>query len=393
MKRLVSSVIIISFFLVFAQFVFKSATQLRGPAIDFEILYLAGKQVLKGDNPYLVLGSDIFRYPPPILLIFAPLAALPIIPSQALWFLASLASFILGSYLLFKIADHINGKFSLIGKWQLWLIYLLLCLRFFPLRHNLGSGQVNTFLFLLLVLVFFLQLKRKEFASSLALALAIGLKVTPLIFVLVLFLQKKYKSLLWVFLGLVALVVITAIAISPNIFSQYQTVAGTYLDFGISRYQNQALTGFLNRVFINPGFVLGVYFAALTVFLLFFVHSFRSLRKSNFLKTVVLWNTSILAMLIFSPFAWQFHFTLAIFPLFMTTCLAAKTRSSYKAFLVIAFSYVLMGSNIRDPLVYQAWGILGSLILSHTLLGAILLLFLNLDFLRRTKDRVIHSAP
>lgn len=382
MKRLISAVIIILFFLVFAQFVFKSVTQLKGPAIDFKILYLAGKQVLKGDNPYLILGSDIFRYPPPILLIFAPLAALPIIPSQALWFLTSFASFILGSYLLFKITDHINGKFYLIGKWQFWLIYLLLCLRFFPLRHNLGSGQVNTFLFLLLVLAFFLQLKKKEFVSSLALALAIGLKITPLIFVLVLFLQKKFKSLLWVFVSLVALVVITAIVINPDVFSQYQTVTGTYLDFGISRYQNQALTGFLNRAFINSELILGIYFAALTAFLLFFVHSFKNLGRSDFLKTIVLWNTSILAILIFSPFAWQFHFVLAIFPLVTSVYLALRLKMSSWSFLAIACSYLLMAWNFKNPLFFQSFGVTGAVFLSHTFFGALALLVLNFYFLK-----------
>ena len=108
---------------------------------------------------------------------------------------------------------------------------------------------------------------------------------------------------------------------------------------------------------------------------LLFVH--KRLVKSSFSPSTLLWNLSILFMLIFAPFAWQYHFAIIIFPLVVTAFLGYKMKLSYRFFSLLVLSYLLIGWNIKNPTSYINSGLVGAVILSHTFIGTTLLLFLN----------------
>lgn len=139
--------------LIITQFIFANIKLLKipAPAQDFEVFYLSGQQVINKQNPYLQLGKDIVRNPPPALLLFSLFPLFPVLVSQTLWFIASMVLFILGSFILFKILGILDkDKLFNVNNWKLWVFYLSLVFLFFPFRYNLGSGQVNNLLFLLL---------------------------------------------------------------------------------------------------------------------------------------------------------------------------------------------------------------------------------------------------
>lgn len=378
-KNFIPLLIISIFTLITAQFFISNVKLLKipTPGQDFEVFYLAGQQAIEKSNPYIMLGKDIVRNPPPALLLFMLLPLFPILKSQAVWFVISLLLFLVGSYFLFKtVAESDKGRFSNPLNWKLWLSYLSLVFVFFPFRYNLGSGQVNNLLFLLVVVTFYLIQRNRAVWSAFILALSIALKITPIFLLYTLFLQKKVKNILWTMLFLVLIGVVTTILIGSKVYNNYLAVSGSFLDFGITTYYNQSLAGFLSRAFNNLELTKWVVLLTTTTTSALLFIFYKKADKDSFLVNSVLWNLSIIYMLIFASFAWQYHFVIIIFPLVVTAYLGYKMRLSYKFFLPLALSYLLIGWNIKNPTIFME-GIIGAVIVSHVFFGSLLLLIIN----------------
>lgn len=376
--RAASFLIVPIFLLIALQFIVSNIKLLRSPAQDFEVFYLSGQQAIQKQNAYLMLGKDIVRNPPPALLLFLLLPLFPIQLSQIVWFILSLIIFIIGSYFLFKtLAGLDKDKFLNPLNWKLWLPYLSLAFIFFPFRYNLGSGQVNNILFLLIVLTFYLSKHKKWGLSAFSLALAIVLKITPIFLLYSLLIEKKVQTVLWTVVYAVVFGLITGLVLGFRVYGDYLAIPGSFFDFGVSTYYNQSFAGFLARVSNN--FELNKWSVLTTLAIvsvsLFFVH--KRLAGSNLLSNTVTWNLSVLSMLIFAPFAWQYHFVIVIFPLVVSTFLGYKMKISYKFFSLLVLSYLLIGWNIKNPTSYINSGLFGAVILSHTFIGTALLLLLN----------------
>lgn len=359
--------IILFFAATFAQFLISNIKLLKSPSQDFEVFYLSGQQALARQNPYLKLGKDIVRNPPPAILLFMLFPIFPVELSQTLWFITSIFSFTLGSYLLFKTLN--------ISNWKIWLVYFSLVFLFFPFRYNLGSGQVNNFLFLLITFTFYLSKRQKSFWAAVSLVLAIVLKITPIFLLLTLFWQKQVKIILFALINTIVLGLITSVVLGPQVYKDYLTIPNSFLDFGISSYYNQSLSGFLMRIFGNPQLSQSITLITLVLGLVVFSYLVSKSKQKNLNNDLIFWNISIIYMLIFAPFAWQYHFVILIFPLITTAYLGYKSKLTYKFFLPLALSYILTAWNIKNPILYS--GFLGSIILSHLFFGVVLLLFLN----------------
>ena len=381
LTRIISFLVVSIFLLIALQFIVSNIKLLRSPGQDFEVFYLSGQQAVVKQNPYLMLGKDIVRNPPPALLLFMLLPILPIQLSQIIWFILSLIIFFIGSYFLFKILAELDrDKFLIPLNWKLWLPYLSLAFIFFPFRYNLGSGQVNNVLFLLIVLAFYLSLHKRWGLSALSLALAVVLKITPIFLLYTLLIEKKVKTVLWTVVYVVVIGLITGLILGFRVYGDYLSIPGSFFDFGVSTYYNQSLAGFLARVSnnfeLNKWLILAI--LTITSISLFFIQ--KRLAKNHLLSKTVLWNLSVLFMLIFAPFAWQYHFVIIIFPLVVTAFLGYKMKLSYRFFSLLVLSYLLIGWNIKNPTSYINSGLVGAVILSHTFIGSTLLLLLNYYF-------------
>lgn len=371
--RHISIIIILIFLTITVQFIISNLKLLKFPAYDFEVFYLAGKQVLKHGNPYLKLGKDIVRNPPPTILVFSLLSFLPILISQLIWFIFSLGSFFVASFFLFKTLK-ING-------WQIWLSFLSAVFLFFPFRYNLGSGQVSNILLLLIILAFYWTQKNKIFHSALSLSLAIALKVTPLFFLITLFFQRRIKQIFWILVILTTLFLITGIFLTFDIYKYYFSISNSYIDFANSVYYNQSLAALIFRLTRDSQSTQLIALCILFIFISIFIF-FLTRIKQQFLSDILVWNISILYILIFAPFTWQHHFVIIIFPLLTTAYVLFKNKNSYIFYLLLLISYLMTGGNIKNPHNFQNL-ILGPLILSHVVLGAILLLILNFVLLKK----------
>ena len=368
------------FLLVLAQFIQTTAVRLTtlGPAQDFEVFYLAGKQVLQNQNPYLKIATDVIRNPPPALLFFAPLARLPINTSEVWYFLLSSSAFLAGLIIILKTIARF-GKWTLIKTWQFQALALALCLLFFPLRHNLASGQVNSFLFLALSLSLWLYLDKKIKLSGLVLAIGLWLKITPVIFLPYLLLLREYRLVKFTVAWLLAWGLTANLILGPTVWMQYQHVSASFLNFDIPAYYNQALSGFFSRLGLaETGFLLG---------LVFWLGSFfwisKKLGKITLEKRIIIWNLSILTMTIFVPFAWQYHLTIGLIPIITSVWLGWKNKAGLPIWSLIAAAYLLTGANIKNPSHFTDRGIIATIALSHATLGTLILYALNISWLKR----------
>lgn len=378
MKNIISLLVICVFLIISLQFIISNAKSLYTISQDFEVFYLSGQQVVNGQNPYLLIGRDIVRNPPPALLLFSLLTFLSVKAGQAVWFILSLFSFIVGSYYIFKILDKFEGNRSSYSRnWKIWLMYLSLALMFFPFRYNLGSGQVNNFLFLFLVLTFYSLQSKKELWASLLLSLAILLKITPIFLLFTLLTQKKIKTVVWTILYTIIILAIVFLLLGGKIYRNYLAVTKSFFDFNIYTYYNQSLSGFLARAFNNSELTKWLLYTSIIITLTIILFLIKKTKQSSFQSSVIFWNISIICILILAPFAWQYHFVIIIFPLVMTAYIGYKMKLSYKFFFPLVLSYLLIGWNIKNPAVFFNKGILGSTILSHVFFGSITLLILN----------------
>ncbi len=354
MSRLLQIAVISFFVLSTSQFLYSQIKLLSTPAQDFEVLYLSGQQLLNNLNPYQRIGQDVVRNPPPTILAYSLLALLPLLSSQAVWFTISLISFILGSWLLFYILD-IKSK-------TIFLTYLSLAWLFFPLRYNFGSGQVNSVLFLLLILFYYFLNKNKYIWSGWVLALAVTLKITPLFLLLPLILKRQYKAVAWSLVFISVLLFLPYIIIGPSIYQDYSSISQSFFNLSTDVYTNQSLAGFLTRVVGVTNTVKYLYFSILIIYLAFF------LKLKN---RLVVFNASILSVLIFAPFTWQYHYLIVLIPLVITAYLIGKAKLSINYYCLIIIAYLLMGVNMKNSANFN------SLLTSHVLYGSILLLMTN----------------
>ncbi len=378
MKNTISLLIICVFLIISLQFIISNAKSLHTISQDFEVFYLSGQQVVKGDNPYLLIGQDIVRNPPPTIFLFSLFTFLPIKSAQTVWFILSFLSFIIGSYYILRIFDKQEGnKFPYSRNWKIWLAYLSLVLIFFPFRYNLGSGQVNIFLFLLLTLVFYFLNSKKNPWAAFILSLAILLKITPIFLLFVFFVQKKFKLIITTILYLSVILVTMLMLLGEKIYQDYLPVTKSFFDFNIHTYYNQSLSGFVARAFNNSELTKWLLYISIVIALISIQLLYKKTKRNNFLSNIIFWNISIIYILILASFAWQYHFVIIIFPLVTTAYIGYKIKFSYKFFFFWFLSYLLIGLNIKNPEAFINKGILGSIILSHVFFGAVILLLLN----------------
>lgn len=163
--------VVVALFLVIV--VSKPATQ----SIDFLVYYHAARVLMDGHGalygPQSGIGwPQIFRYPPLFLVVFLPIALLPLKTAVVLWLALKCAVL----YFLLR-ALAIQIEFPRTGWW--WLIPVCVCGGFIMQEFRFGNVQ---FLIFTLVASALWNIRQRPVSSAFALALAVSLKVWPLFF-------------------------------------------------------------------------------------------------------------------------------------------------------------------------------------------------------------------
>jgi alpha-1,2-mannosyltransferase len=171
---------------------------------DYVAFYTAGRILMEGDGARLYDRAtvtavqdvaldgrmpgfyDAFRNPPFFAAVFAPLSALDLVPSFAVWSLLSLAALLVALRLLCDVVPGMAGR---------WRGLFLIAFAFGPVYFGLIDGQNSTLSLLLFVLIYrSLLLKHDRLAGALA---AVGLFKPQLFFVfpLVFLAARRWRAL------------------------------------------------------------------------------------------------------------------------------------------------------------------------------------------------------
>jgi hypothetical protein len=232
-------------------------------------------------------------------------------------------------------------------------------------------GQINNIVLLMVVLFIYFYVKKREILSGSFLAIAISLKLFPVLLIIYLIFNKRWKTLLSVILTMLAIALVTFIFIDPRIISYFSlTVLPSLLESWKADYYNQSLSAFLIRDLGNLE-LANIVRAAISVILiiisLMLVWVSRKNNKSGLLSISLLITLS----LIVNTFSWQHHFVWLLIPLLITFYHIKNNHLGKQYYLFLGLSYLLMAVNLKNPSSFPVF------VQSHVFYGALLLYILD----------------
>lgn len=338
-------------------------------APDFNVLWLASKDLIVGNNPYL--NPDIFTgvgYPANTLLFYIPFTFFNYHVAQAIFTLLSLAAIIYSIFLSFKI---LVNKVPL----EYFLLAIALALISFPTKFTLGMGQNNAIALLILLISYFLYKREKSILAGIFLGIAISFKTIFIFFLLYYFLQKRWKLLLYTFITVGVFVIATALIPNYGWYDYYLTKALPPL-FELSGreiYYNQGIMGFVSRITTN--LELRKYLNLFLSLILIAIPSYYALKSRN--KNLT-FSIFLVTLPLVDTLSWQHHFVWLIFPFIIIAYYLSKAKSNY-LWILLGVSYLLISWNFKNPSIYLEFPEI--LLLSNQFYGALILWGLNLFLL------------
>ena len=191
--------------------------------LDLDV-YRAGAQTVLDGRPLYdakLLGHLDYTYAPISVLLFTPFAWMPFAAARVLWSVLIFVVLYLVVTLSFR---HLGYRIT----WQLRAVsasIVVISALLEPVRSTIWFGQINIFLMALVLW----DLLRPESSRlrGVATGVAAGIKLTPLIFIVYLVAQRRWRSVAGVVAGFSATVVI-AFAAFPGDSWKYWT--GTFID-------------------------------------------------------------------------------------------------------------------------------------------------------------------
>ena len=311
------------------------AGALSGGFTDLSVYRFGGHAVLNGLPLYEsrdpVTGLR-FTYPPFAAVALAPLALLPVGAAAALWTGASVGA----------IAAVVSmSRHALGGAAPGWLVALITCgaLALEPVWQNLAFGQVNLFVMLAVVVGL---LGRQRRWSGLLVGLVAGLKLTPLVFVVLLVLVGRRAMAGRAVLAFAGTVLV-GFAVTPVSASSYW--ADRLIDAGrvgpAGLAHNQSVYGALTRLLDGPPSMLLWLVVAGPLSLAALLVGVAWWRRGDHLFGTCL---AAIAMLMASPVSWTHHWVWAL-PIAMVLW----HRSRWAA---VVWTAVF----VTRPVVWPPWG-------------------------------------
>lgn len=339
---------------------------------DFSSYYYGARTIPHGGNPYLG-GENFFGpflYPPFALLFFLPFTFVSFFIAQKIFVVLSILCLLLSFFILFKLFKI--SFFSLLAIFLLTLVF-----NFFPEKFTLGMGQINNVVLLLMSLFIYFYMKKREYLAGSFLAIAIMLKLSPILLVLFLLIDKRWKVLLatGISLFIMALAVVLFVTPSNNIYFLETVLPSLVTSWWKADYYNQALSGFLQRdipnIFLRQ--ILKTFLdIVLLVSSLFFIWKYRTKNDSTRLLSLSILMT---LSLVINAFSWQHHFVWLLIPLLITFVYIKKNHLHMRFYILLGISYVLVAINLKNPSVVP------TILQSHVLYGTLLLYILDIYLL------------
>ncbi len=254
------------FVLVYIPFVNAHGVDLiKGGATDFPSYYAAAVAAFQRDaSPFADAGGYVaqelfpersvwaYLYPPPSLVFFYPFSLIPYEAAKVTMLALNHLMLLASTFLMFRILKlDLSHPFALFS-----LIYVI---SFFPLLITLEYGQTNILLLLLLCVAWVALAKGKHPAyAAVPLAFSIILKLYPALFLVYLFIRKKYGVVIWTIVLVLLFIVITLPLLPDGVWADWfneVALAGGYGSWvrgqSPATPENQSINGFTSRIFLG----------------------------------------------------------------------------------------------------------------------------------------------
>jgi alpha-1,2-mannosyltransferase len=191
-----------------------------------------------------------FTYPPTAALLFVPLA---IVPTQIAWGVLTAVS-VLAMALVIRVSIGslpvpVAGPRWWSSPARATLVFSLLLLGLEPVWRTIFLGQINLILMALVVVDVLVVTARGSRWSGVLVGIAAAVKLTPLIFVVHLFLTGKRKDALRALITFVTLQLLMLLLIPRDTIRYWtKTISDTGRIGPVHWAGNQSLNGLMNRV-------------------------------------------------------------------------------------------------------------------------------------------------
>ena len=359
---------------------------------DFEVYYTACNAFLHGNQIYNTpfgLDAGYYKYSPFALFLFVPVSILPFAVAKIVHF-AALCCFII--FTTIQISKFIQRYFypALSEKKRTITQYLLILICLLQFYVELHLGNLNIILLLIMVLTLISILKEKYLVSGFLLALGVLLKLHFLLLLPVLFLRKKYLTLFYFTLTVIAGFIFPAIFVgfSKNIEMHQDWITSMLA-------HNRALTNGLDTLYsmvyrslsMFVSFKPGALFSAVIFFIVYACCCLLVLKNiiSEKKKKTTLDATN--------NFVFEYFFLLALIPnltvtdfehfMFSLPLIAfivmylLNNSKQYWVLGISIISFLLYGGNLRDIIGAHA----SSWMTLHGILGIGNLMIVGISFL------------
>jgi alpha-1,2-mannosyltransferase len=213
---------------------------------DLDAYLAAGRAVLNGQPLYAAFLHHPFPdaalrpayiYPPAFALLVTPLGLLPDAAANLVWLLAGQAALV--------------AALGITLRWlrpSAWAVTAILCatLTFYPLWIDAVQGQANLFV-LLLVTIGIAGIARGGRRFGLALGMAAALKLTPLVLLAWLAIDRRIREAAWMLGAFIGVTAAAALLRFDDTLVFFRQVLPA-LAQGTAVYANQSLLGVVGRV-------------------------------------------------------------------------------------------------------------------------------------------------
>jgi len=379
----------------FIYYVIENATR---PSHGFATYYIASRLLLQGEDVDKFYDDNWFSSKvkedvsgvyeiynvnmPTTAFMLLPIAFFDYSSARVCWTLFNLIIFIV-------TLVYLINKLKLQNAWVPLIIISFLC--FQPLYSNFAYGQVYVLIFCLLILAWFAYKSESNEALGFFLGLIFILKTAGIFLIVLLLLQKKWRSLLWALATTVLFVVSSLPRVGINAWYAYFERLVNYSShpsLSVTAYQTihsffYHFTAYNKQWNPEPFFNLPILGNVLSVIFSLLLIIIISINTIKFKKTDLSFGAFIIAGIVISPASLDYHYVIMLLPILILLNWLRQNPSKFFWTLFIFF-YLLMGAYL--PYISpKVTGGLWALFAYPKLYGAIGLLSLVLIAAYRSK--------
>lgn len=377
-------------FILSCYFIYYVIENAARPSHGFASYYTASRLLLQGEDVNNFYDDNWFSSKvkedvpgvyeiynvntPTTAFMLLPIAFFNYSSARACWTLFNLIIFIVTLVYLVRKLKLQSARVPLI---------IILCLGFRPLYSNFAYGQVYVLVFCLLILAWFTYESGRNELLGFLLGLIFVLKTAGIFLIILLLIQKKWRSLLWALATAVLFVVssLPRVGVSawyayferlvnysshPSLsVTAYQTIHSFFYHFTL--YDKQWNP---EPLFDLP--ILGIVLSAIFSLSLIIIISINTIK---FKKTNLSFGAFIIAGIVISPASLDYHYMIMLIPVLILFSWLMHNPSNLLRALFLFF-YLLMGVYLpyispkvtgglwaifAYPKLYGAIGLLGLL--------------------------------